>query len=461
MLQNNNFDLQIIPGSIPPVLHLSQYDSGRQFTATLKNGSATYSVASGATAKIKGFNAAGVAWEQEATISGSTVIFSPSGAATDQFGVMPVTIEITVSDEVITPLLVVFDVQKAGYTNEEAVRSPEFETALEAAVAAAIEEGGIGFTDEFKQALLACFAHVWWADEHGQDYYDALEAALYPAVHLVSIAADYQQDHPIYDTDSLDAIKVSDDLTVTANYSDGSSEVLDDDDYELSGTLTEGTSTITVSYGGKTTTISVVVTHVPTLDDIAYGELTYRDIFITANLVKSIGDWEASDISLGSSWVTASDGSTYRIYAGTPSVSTAAANSPTHSLKAFGTTSQQAALFSTAGQSGKSYIVACSVKVDRYSTGGGAGVSVTTPEVSPSMTKNLLKNQTTSGWVQMVDTCTFTSNKMQIYIGTISAANVDGYVDDVVVTPLPDGMTVAQATTLYAEYINILKGVTA
>lgn len=261
MLQNNQFDLQIIPGSIPPVLHMSQYDSGRQYTATLKNGSANYSVASGATAKIKGFNAAGVAWEQEATISGSTVIFTPSGAATDQFGVMPVTIEITSGEEVITPLLVVFDIQRAGYTNEEAVRSPEFETALEAAVAAAIEEGGIGFSDEFKQALLACFAHVAWTDEHGQDYYDALEAALYPGpapVTLVSITADYEQDRPIYDTDSLDLVKL--DLIVTANYSDGNSVVLDDDDYELSGTLTVGTSTITVSYGGKSTTISVTVT---------------------------------------------------------------------------------------------------------------------------------------------------------------------------------------------------------
>ena len=75
----------------------------------------------------------------------------------------------------------------------------------------------------------------------------------------MSITADYQQDHTIYDTDPLDAIKVSDDLTVTANYSDGSSVVLDDDDYTLSGTLTVGTSTITVSYEGKTTTISVLV----------------------------------------------------------------------------------------------------------------------------------------------------------------------------------------------------------
>ena len=262
-LQAISFDLQITPGSIPPVLHMSQYDSGRQYTAYLKDEENTAFIpGAGATAKLKGFNAAGVPWEQAATVDGSTVVFTPSGAATDQFGIMPVTIEITVGSEKLTPLLMIFDIQRAGYTNEQAVRSPEFETALEAAVAAAIEEGGLGFSEDFKEALLACFAHVAWADEHGQDYYDALEEALYPGpapVTLVSITADYEQDRPIYDTDDLDAIKVSDDLTVTANYSDGTSVVLDDDDYTISGTLTVGTSTITVSYGGKTTTFNVVV----------------------------------------------------------------------------------------------------------------------------------------------------------------------------------------------------------
>jgi Bacterial Ig-like domain (group 3). len=202
-------------------------------------------------------------WEQAATVDGSTVAFTPSGAATDQFGIMPVTIEITLGSEKLTPLLMIFDIQKSGYTNEEAVRSPEFETAMEAAVAAAIEEGGLGFSEEFKEAMLACFAHVAWADEEGQAYYDALYDALYPGpapVTLVSITADYEQDRPIYDTDELDAIKAGDDLTVTANYSDGTSVVLGDDDYTLSGTLTAGTSTITAAYEGKTATFDVVVT---------------------------------------------------------------------------------------------------------------------------------------------------------------------------------------------------------
>lgn len=143
-LQAINFDLQITPGSIPPVLHMSQYDSGRQYTAYLKDETNTAFIpGAGAIAKLKGFNAAGVPWEQAATVDGSTVVFTPSGAATDQCGIMPVTIEITVGSEKLTPLLMIFDIQRAGYTNEQAVRSPEFETAVEAAVAEALAMVGI------------------------------------------------------------------------------------------------------------------------------------------------------------------------------------------------------------------------------------------------------------------------------------------------------------------------------
>ena len=87
---------------------------------------------------------------------------------------MPVTIEITESEEIISPLCVVFHIQKAGYTNEEAVLSPDFETAIQAAVAQAISEGGLGFSDEFKEALLACFEQVAWKTTYGQTYLSAL-----------------------------------------------------------------------------------------------------------------------------------------------------------------------------------------------------------------------------------------------------------------------------------------------
>lgn len=61
----------------------------------------------------------------------------------------------------------------------------------------------------------------------------------------------------IYTTDTLDSIKPN--LVVTANYSDSSTQTVPAADYTLSGTLAVGTSTITVNYGGKTTTFNVTV----------------------------------------------------------------------------------------------------------------------------------------------------------------------------------------------------------
>ena len=127
-----------------------------------------------------------------------------------------------------------------------------------------IDEYGRLFADTFasieaKDALLALLAKCAYVTDDAQADYDRLVTAL--SAKLDYIVADYEQDRPIYDTDSLDAIKVGDDLIVTAYYDDGTHIELADSAYTLSGALTAGTSTITVSYGGKTDTIMVVVTH--------------------------------------------------------------------------------------------------------------------------------------------------------------------------------------------------------
>lgn len=110
--------------------------------------------------------------------------------------------------------------------------------------------------DRIKQALLACFQKVAWVDANGQTYYDALYDALMNK-EVLSIAAVFTQGSAtIYDTDSLDDLKQY--LTVTASYDDGTTGEVTA--YELSGTLTEGTSTITVTYDEKTTAFDVVVT---------------------------------------------------------------------------------------------------------------------------------------------------------------------------------------------------------
>lgn len=77
-----------------------------------------------------------------------------------------------------------------------------------------------------------------------------------PSPTLSSITAVFNQGSAtIYDTDTLDSLKQY--LTVTATYDDSSTATVTA--YTLSGTLTVGTSTITVTYQGKTDMFNVTV----------------------------------------------------------------------------------------------------------------------------------------------------------------------------------------------------------
>jgi len=76
---------------------------------------------------------------------------------------------------------------------------------------------------------------------------------------LTGITASYNQGNTtIYLNTPLDNLKTG--LTVTAAYSDSTTAILSASDYTLSGTLTVGTSIITVSYGGQTSAFNVTVT---------------------------------------------------------------------------------------------------------------------------------------------------------------------------------------------------------
>ena len=121
----------------------------------------------------------------------------------------------------------------------------------------ALESGGGGLTADVKTALLACFRGLAWkGDADPVTLYQALDLALNPPADLLSISCVYTQSGAVDIYDSLESLR--EDLVVTAHYTGGTSEVVTA--YNLSGTLAIGTSTITVSYGGKTATFDVTVT---------------------------------------------------------------------------------------------------------------------------------------------------------------------------------------------------------
>ena len=108
---------------------------------------------------------------------------------------------------------------------------------------------------------------------------------------LISIDAVFTQGGAIiYDTDSLDSLKQY--LVVTANYSDSTSEIVPSTDYTLSGALEVGTSTITVTYSGKTDTFAVVVSDLGI--DLSNVEEYFKPPVISAmQYVQTLGteDW--------------------------------------------------------------------------------------------------------------------------------------------------------------------------
>lgn len=146
-------------------------------------------------------------------------------------------------------------------------------------------EGGEGGTSELstevKNAILDCFENVAWVNDQGQTYYNALSDLLFPPKELVSISAVFNQGSAtIYSTDTLDSLKQY--LTVTATYDDSTTETITN--YTLSGTLTVGTSTITVSYGGKTDTFNVVVSQPVELSSITATYTQSGTVYTTDTL---------------------------------------------------------------------------------------------------------------------------------------------------------------------------------
>lgn len=138
-----------------------------------------------------------------------------------------------------------------------------------------------GLTTTIKNALLNCFANVAWTTNSGQTYYNALQDALFG---IASINATLNLNGTlIRENDSLNDLKQY--LTVTVLQNDGNTVTLTSSDYTLNGTIglnsdeyDMSTQTITITYAGKTSTISVPVYNKMVLDKITlpsgYTQLT-------------------------------------------------------------------------------------------------------------------------------------------------------------------------------------------
>lgn len=319
-----NFDLYLTAGkSIPLVINANQYDESEEWVFTLYTDTGVkYTPSSGS---IVGIKSDGYLIANAGTVDGQgRVVITETQQMTASAGKAIFELQIDNETHGTANFIVLVEPDPA---NNGTVSGSDIGLLRQAL------NGGL--SQDAIDALLACFENVAWIGDDGQDYYDALEAALnavrgisldvstlsfvgagqtqqltattVPAggtvswessntsvatvsssglvtsagvgtatitassgdvtatcsvsvvqATLVSISAVYTQSGTVYNTDSLDSLKS--DLVVTATWSNSTTSTVASADYTLSGTLTVGTSTITVSYGGKTATFNVTVT---------------------------------------------------------------------------------------------------------------------------------------------------------------------------------------------------------
>lgn len=122
-----------------------------------------------------------------------------------------------------------------------------------------------GIPYDIKQAIDSVLQNVAFKNNYGYSSVLSLIHAWATNIELLSISASYDQSTTVYEGSSLDVLKP--DLTVTAHFDNGTTATVSN--YALSGELTVGTSVITVSYLGKTTTFNVTVA--PATREMLFG----------------------------------------------------------------------------------------------------------------------------------------------------------------------------------------------
>lgn len=220
------------------------------------------------------------------------------------------------------------------------------------------------------------------------------------------------------------------------------------DGYELlppSGGTAEAVSGagFTLTFGKSGADLTATVTYdqgEATLDTVAYNGKTYRELFIDSNVLPE-GDFESGLSQL-------------RIYAGEPTITDEVYSSPGHGLKCFGATSQQ---LKTIGAMSwvelGTYYVAVRARLDRYESGGGIGLQV------PAGNNLVITDPTNGVFVTLSDLRSVGPGSI-LFAGGIQSANLDGYIDDIVVIPATvfGDLDKARIDELYENYIKVRRG---
>jgi len=210
-LVNRSFSVNVTPGMMPPIVHVSEYDVGRAYTVSILDEQGnTFIIPSGTTASIEGTLNGSVGFTQSATVSNNQVSFTLSESMTAYSGKAWCKIKLTQNSQPIQTCAFVLAVDRAGVESGTVIGAPGFQEQINEGVAEYFDndppffelpEGGedgetlvsdgqggaywsqprgSGMTDEFVTAFSAFLDHLSgvFDDQNGQTYIDNLKNAM-------------------------------------------------------------------------------------------------------------------------------------------------------------------------------------------------------------------------------------------------------------------------------------------
>ena len=134
-LVNRSFSVNVTPGMMPPIVHVSEYDVGRAYTVSILDEQGnTFTIPSGTTASIEGTLNGSVGFTQSATISNNQVSFTLSQSMTAYSGKAWCKIKLTQNSQPIQTCAFVLAVDRAGVEAETVIGAPGFEEQIQDAV---------------------------------------------------------------------------------------------------------------------------------------------------------------------------------------------------------------------------------------------------------------------------------------------------------------------------------------
>ncbi len=142
-LVTTDFNINITPGAMPPVVHVSEYDIGRSYTVGLiGENNDTFTIPTGTTATIEGTLNGVVGFSVPATISNNKVAFTLTESMTAYAGKAWCKIKLTLNDEPIQTCAFIIAVDRAGVESETVIGVPGFEEQIKYAVDEWLDEHG-------------------------------------------------------------------------------------------------------------------------------------------------------------------------------------------------------------------------------------------------------------------------------------------------------------------------------